>query len=117
MESLAPPSPDVEVRIKKTTELRAGLGWWVEFSKLFVVEERHKCDPAWPPSSVDRFARESLLWLKLMSERGVGSSSLVEDLAKERWGLSFADSDPWHDTQWQGYRARLDDQMGVSNTP
>ena len=46
-----------------------------------------------------------------MSERGVGSSSWVEDLAKGRWGLSFADSDPWHDTQRKGCCARLEDQM------
>ena len=63
----------MEVLIKKITELRAELGWWVEFSKLPVEGECHKCNPAWPISCVGRFVRESLLWLKLMSERGVGS--------------------------------------------
>ena len=52
-----------------------------------------------------------------MSERGVGSSSWVERLAKERWGLSFADSGPWHDNQWKDCRARLGDQMGSGLVP
>ena len=52
-----------------------------------------------------------------MSGRGVGSSSWVEDLANERWGLGFADSDPWHDTQWQDCRARLEDQMDAGLVP
>ena len=100
VESPALPSPDVEVLIKKITEFCADLGWWIEFSKLLVRDEQQRCDPAaWPPGFAESHARESLLWLKLMSERGVGSSSKVEDLAKERWGLSFADSDPWHETQ------------------
>ena len=46
VESPALPSPDVEVLIKKITELRAELGWWVEFSKFLVGGERQKCDPA-----------------------------------------------------------------------
>ena len=61
VESPALPSPDVEVLIKKITELRAELGWWVEFRKLPVGDERHKCDPAWSPSCVDRFARVASL--------------------------------------------------------
>ena len=117
MESPALPSPDVEVLIKKITELCAEEMWWLEFSKLLVEGERHKCDPAWLPRCAERPARESLLWLALMSERGVGSSSWVERLAKERWGLSFADSDPWHDTQWQDCRARLEDQMDAGLVP
>ena len=64
-----------------------------------------------------RYARESLLWLKLMSERGVGSSRWVEHLAKERWGLNFADSDPWHDTQRQYCRADLEEKMGTILIP
>ena len=52
-----------------------------------------------------------------MSGRGVGSSSWVEDLAKEQRGLSSADSEPWHDTQWQGYRARLEGQMDTGLIP
>ena len=52
-----------------------------------------------------------------MSGRGVGSIGWVEDLAKERWGLSFADSDPWHDTQWQDFRARMGDQMDTGLVP
>jgi len=57
------------VLIKKIVELR----WWIEFRKLLVEDERHKCDPARSPGFVDRYAGESLLWLKLTSERGVGS--------------------------------------------
>ena len=53
----------------------------------------------------------------MLSERGVGSLSWAEDLAKERWGLSFADSGPWHDTQWQDCRARLEDQMDAGLVP
>ena len=118
MESPTLPSPDVEVLNKKITELSAELGRWVEFSNFLVRDERHKCDPAaWPPGFAESHAREPPLWLKLMSERGVGSSSWVEDLAKERWGLSFADSDPWHDTQWQDCRARLEDQMDTGLVP
>jgi len=118
VESLAPPSPDVEVLIKNITGLSAELGWRVEFGKLLVRGERHKCDPAaWPPGFAESYARESLLWLKLMSGRGIGSPSWVGDLAKERWGPSFADSDPWHDTQWQGCCARLKDQMGAGLVP
>ena len=118
VESPALPSPDVEVLIKKITELCADLGWWIEFSKLLVRDEQQRCDPAaWPPGFAESHARESLLWLKLMSGRGVGSSSWVEDLAKERWGPSFADSDPWHDTQWQDCRARLEDQMDTGLVP
>ena len=82
-----------------------------DFSKLLVEDERHKCDPACSPGFLGRYARESLLWLKLKSERGVGSSSWVESLAKERWGVCFADSDPCHDTQWQDCRADLEEQM------
>jgi len=97
----------VEVLINKITELRAEQVWWNEFSKLLVEDGRYKCDPAaWP--SVNSYAcdnaRASLLWLKLMSERWVGSSRWVENLSKG-WGLSFADSDPWHDTQRQDCRA------------
>jgi len=36
---------------------------------------------------------------------------LYSFLAKERWGLSFADSDPWHDTQRQDCRADLEGEM------
>ena len=57
MESLTLPSPDVEVLIKKIAELRTEEAWWLEFSKLLVGDERHKCDPAWSPSCVDRSAR------------------------------------------------------------
>ena len=88
--------------------------WWIEFSKLLVEDERHKCKPACLPGFVDRYARVPLLWLKLESERGVGSSSWVESLAKERWGLSFADSDPWHNTQWQDCRADSEEQMDTA---
>ena len=45
-----------------------------------------------------------------MSERGVGSLSWIGSLAKEGWGLGFADSDPWHDARLQDCRARLEDQ-------
>ena len=92
----------MEVLIKKIAELRAEQGWWLEFSKLLVEDERHKCDPACSPGLVDRYARESLLWLKLMNERGVGSSSWVEGLAKERW---------------QDCRARLEEQMDAVLIP
>ena len=96
MESQALPSPDLEVLIKKITELRSEPGWWVESCKFPVGDERHKCDPAaWPPGFTGSYARESLLWLELMNGRGVGSSSWVGSLAKERWGLSFADSEQW----------------------
>ena len=91
----------MEVLIKKITKLRTEEMWWLEFSKLPVGDERRKCDPAaWPPSFVDRYARESLLWLKLMNELGVGSSGWVETLAKEQRGPGFSESGPWHDTQW-----------------
>ena len=53
----------------------------------------------------------------MMSERGLGSSGWVGDFAKERWGLSFADSDPWHDTLWQDCRTRLEDQMDTGLVP
>ena len=61
MESPTPPSPDVEVLIKKITKIRAEFGWWVEFSKLPVEDERHKCNPAchpapWTGSRANRFA-------------------------------------------------------------
>jgi len=52
-----------------------------------------------------------------MSERGVGSSRWVENLAKGRWGLSFADNDPWHDTQWQDCRADLEEKMDTILIP
>jgi len=117
VESPTLPSPDVEVLIKKIAKLRAEQGWWVEFSKLLVEDEHHKCDPAWSLGSVGRYARESLLWLKLMSERGVGRSRWVEHLAKERWGLSFADSDPWHDTQRQDCRAGMEEKTGTILIP
>ena len=46
VDSPALPSPDVEVLIKKLAELRAEQGWWAEFYKLLVEDERQKCDPA-----------------------------------------------------------------------
>ena len=46
VDSPALPSPDVEVLIKKLAELRAEQGWWAEFCKLLVEDERQKCDPA-----------------------------------------------------------------------
>ena len=55
-------SPDVEMLIKKTTELRAEEMWWLEFSMLLVGDERQRCDPAaWPPGFAESYARESLL--------------------------------------------------------
>ena len=55
--SPALPSPDVEVLVKKITELRAELGWRVEFSKLPDEDERYKCDPAaWTGSRANRFS-------------------------------------------------------------
>ena len=103
---------------QKIAELRAEPGWWVEPSKFLVGDESYKCDPAaLPPGFVDSYAHEPLLWLGLMNGRGAGSSGWVESPAKERWGLIFADSDPWHDTQWQDYRARLEDQMDTGLVP
>ena len=67
LKSQALPSPDVKVLIKKIAELHAEERWWIEFSKLLVADERHKCDPAWSPGFVGRYARELLLWLKLTS--------------------------------------------------
>jgi len=52
-----------------------------------------------------------------MIGRGVGSSRWVRNLAKERWGLSFADSDPWHDAQWQDCRADLEEKMDTVLIP
>ena len=74
MESPTLPSSDVEVLIKNIPELRAEEIWW-HVSKLLVEDERHRCYPAWSPSCVGRFARESPFRLKLMSGRGVGSVS------------------------------------------
>jgi len=46
-----------------------------------------------------------------------GSSSWVESPAKGRWGLSFADSDPRHDSKSRDCRAQLEDQMGAGLVP
>jgi len=94
VESPSLPSPDVGVRIKKTAELRAEQGWWIEFCKLLVEDERHKCGPTCSPGFVGRYARELLLLLKLKRGRGTFSLSWFESPAKIRWGLSFADSGP-----------------------
>ena len=55
--------------------------------------------------------------MKLMSDRGVGSSRWVANLAKERWGLSFADSDPWHYTQLKDCRADLEEKIETILVP
>ena len=55
--------------------------------------------------------------MKLMSDRGVGSSRWVANLAKERWGLSFADRSPWHDTQRQDCRAESEEKMNTILIP